>query len=567
MSEQTDPTPVKKRRVIHWDPEHGRATGKRRWTPLRILAWAVGGPLALLVMAGMVIRGIRMVVGPEFLRPTATAVVAAGENDASSAFVTESKASLARENVAKALAELRRMPQDHPSQLQQLILIEKAFLNCDILMDAHEYAKAYTHLTSLAREIDEFAENVKLKQVTQKAYDEIIVRMKELDRARPLAPQEFETAFANAGTGRQFFNEGRFATAKKQYDLSYAALGRAQEALKAFVDDHIRKALEAVAAGHKEAALAAFQAALEKDPTNETAQKGMKRAEVADRVHALLQQGARLEENKEYAQAKECFSKAFELDALSAVAQQGKSRNERLQKETEFNSALAEAVAFRGKNEWPKAIVAYERALKVYPDKDEVKKALKETRETAHREAVKQALAKAGDYETQTEWEQARSAYNTAMELEPKNEDAKEGYFRTGRMIRALMQYNKLVEVAEVHVQHAEFQSAIRAFNEAVATKPAYLPLTDRVTQLREVLAVQSRPVEVTFNSDGDSWVSISNYRMLGKIKTTTVKMLPGDYEIVSRRKGYQDVMIMLQVRNGATPPVVNVACSLRANG
>jgi len=35
----------------------------------------------------------------------------------------------------------------------------------------------------------------------------------------------------------------------------------------------------------------------------------------------------------------------------------------------------------------------------------------------------------------------------------------------------------------------------------------------------------------------------------------------------VSRRKGYQDVMIMLQVRNGSTPPMVNVACSLKTNG
>ncbi len=566
MSEQTDPTPAKKRRVIHWDPEHGQSTGKKSWTILRYAVWAAGGLLALLIVAGLIIRGIRMVAGPQFLRPAAAAEVASQES-AGSAFVTESKAALARENVAKALAELRRMPQDHPNQLQQLILIEKAFLTCDILMDARDYPKAFVQLTALAREIDDFSENVKLKQVTQKAYDEIIVRMKELDRARSLAPAEFETAFANAGTGRQFFNEGRFATAKKQYDLAYAALGRAQQALQAFVDESMRKALEAVAAGNKEFALAAFQAALEKEPGNETAQKGLKRAEVADRVHALLMQGAKLEEKKEYAPARECFTRAFELDALSAVAQQGKARNERLQKETEFNEALADAVAFRGKSEWPRAITAYEKALKVYPDKEEVKKSLKETRDTAHREAVKQALAKALDFENLFEWERARSAYNATMELDAKHEEAKEGYFRTGRMIRALMQYNKLVDMAEVHVQHAEFQTAIRSFNEAMSVKPAYLAMTDRISQLRELLNAQSKPVEVTFRSDGDSWVSISSYRMLGKIKTTTIKMLPGNYEIVSRRKGYQDVMIMLQVRNGAAPPVVDVSCTLRANG
>ena len=532
---------------------------------MRLAAWGFGGTLALLLLAGLVIRGIRLVVGQQFLRPVAAVEVVSRES-AGSAFVSESKAALARENVAKALAEIRRMPQDLPSQLQQLILIEKSFLGCDVLMEAHDYAQAYAQLTALGREIDEFGENVKLKQVTQKAYDEIIVRMKELDRARSLAPAEFETAFTNAGTGQQFFKDGRFATAKKQFDLSYAALGRAQQALQAYVDENMRKALEAVSAGNKTAALAAFQAALEKDPANETAQKGLKRAEVADRVHALLMQGAKQEEQKDFAHAKESFAKAFELDALSAVAQQGKARNERLQKETEFNDALAEATASRDRSEWSGAIAGYERALKVYPDKAEVKKALKETRETAHREAVKVALSKALDFENRQEWEQARSAFNQTMELDPKHEEAKEGYFRTGRMIRAIMQYNKLVDVAEEHVQKAEFQRAIRAFNDAMTVKPAYLALTDRVDQLRQILKVQSQSVEVTFQSDGNSWVSISNYKMLGKISSTTVKMLPGDYEIVSRRKGYQDVMIMLQVRNGSPPPVVNVACSLRAN-
>lgn len=565
MSEQTDSSPAKKRRVIHWDPEHGQSSGKKSWTILRLAAWGLGGMVALLFAAGLVIRGIRLVVGPQFLRP-GVAQVAATDNDAGKAFVSESKAALARENVAKAMAEIRRLPQDHPSQLQQLVLIEKAFLGGDVLMAANNYAGAFAHFTALGREIDDFGENVKLKQVTQKAYDEILLRMRELDRARPLAPAEFESAFADAGTGRQFFLDGRFATAKKQFDSAYAALDRAQQALQGFVDENLRKALEAINEGNKPGALAAFQAVLEKDPANEMATQGMKRAEVADRVRALVVQGAGFETAKEFAQAKESYAKAFELDAFSAVAQQGKARNDRLQKETEFNGALEEAKTYRTHAVWPKAIAAYERALKVYPDKDDVKKALKETRETAHREAVKTALTKASDYENRFEWEQARSAYNETMELDAKHEEAKEGYFRTGRMIRAIMQYNKLVDVAEVHVQQAEFQNGIRNFNEAMAVKPAYLALTDRVNQIRETLSVQSKPVEVTFTSDGNSWVSISNYRMLGKISSTTVKMLPGNYEVISRRKGYQDVLIMLQVRGGTTPPVVNVACSLRAN-
>ncbi|HTL68733.1 MAG TPA: hypothetical protein VL200_13810 [Lacunisphaera sp.] len=563
MSDPADSATAKKRRIIHWDPEHGRAEGKKKWTLLRIVGWTVGGFFGLLLFAGLAIRGIRLVVGPQFLRPAPPSATA--KVDPGAAFVSESKAELAHETAYKALVEIRKLPQDHPSQFERLIGIEKDFLTGEALLSAHDYGKALAHFTALNRDIDEYSLNVKLKQETQKAYDEVIMRTKELDRARSLAPKEFDTAFTEAGIGQEFFKAGGFIRAKKEFDLAFAALGRAEQALKDYVDEHIRAGQQAVANGEREAALDAFKAALEKDPGNEVAQQGLKRAEVADRVHALLLQGAAFEAKAEYAKARESFAKAFETDAFSAVAQQGKARNERLEKETEFKAATDAAAAARAAKDWPKAIASYERALKVYPQKDDIKKALAETRDIAHREAVKTALAKAFDYENKYEWEDARAAYKATIDLDPQHEEAKEGYARTGKMIRTLLQFNKLVEVAEQLAQHAEFQSAIRSFNEAMAIKPAYLALSDRVEQLRTLLLAQSQPVAVTFDSDGESWVSISNFRMLGKIRHETVRILPGDYEIVGRRKGYQDVILMLQVRNGSTPPPVSIACSLRA--
>jgi tetratricopeptide (TPR) repeat protein len=565
MSDAPDSAPAKKRRIIHWDPEHGRAAGKRPWTALRILAWSVGGLFGLILVAGLAVRGVRLVVGPQFLRPGGVVAAPAPESPGM-AFVSESKAELAHETASKALVELRRLPQDHPSQLEQLIGIEKDFLAGEALLNAHDFSQAYAHFVALNRDIDDYALNVKLKQETQKAYDEVIVRMKDLDRARSLAPKEFETAFSDAGIGQEFFKAGRFVRAKKQFDSAFAALARAEQALKNYVNRNIAVGQQAVANGQRQAALLAFQAALEKDPGNEVIAQGMKRAEVADRVYALLLQGAAFEEKADYGRARESFTKAFEIDAFSAVAQQGESRNERLEKEAEFKTASDAAAAARAQKDWTKAISAYERALQVYPQKDDIKKALAEVRETAHLEAVKHSLTKAFDYENKYEWEQARAAYDATLQLDPQHLEAREGYARTGKMIRTLMQFNKLVEVAEQRAQHAEFQVAIRSFNEAMAVKPAYLPLTDRVDQLRALLLAQSQPVPVTFNSDGDSWVSISNFRMLGKIRSETVKMLPGDYEIVARRKGYQDVLLMLQVRNGTTPPPVNVVCSLRTS-
>ena len=91
--------------MIHWDPEQDQTARKPGWTVLRIIGWGLGGTLGLLIAAGLVIRGVRLVVGPQFLRPAAVTEVASSES-AGTAFVSESKAALARENVAKAVAEI-----------------------------------------------------------------------------------------------------------------------------------------------------------------------------------------------------------------------------------------------------------------------------------------------------------------------------------------------------------------------------------------------------------------------------------------------------------------------------
>ncbi len=567
MSDQPEaPAPAKKRRIIHWDPEQGNQGQQRRWRPLRILGWTAGGIVGLFLVAAVVIRGIKLVVGPEVFQAVIASAKGASPDDPGSTFVSQSKAALAHETVGKTLVEMRKLPQNHDSQLQRLILIEKAYLGGEALLNSGSYTRAFQVFDELGRQLDAYALAVKLKEETQRAYDEILARMKDLDRARALAPDEFETAFADAGTGRQLFMQGSFALAKKEFDRAFAALNRAEQALKDFVDDNLRKGQEAVAAGQRDNALAAFRSALEKDPANELAQQGLKRAEVADRVVALLKQGDGFEEKKQFKEAAESYAKAFEIDAFSAQAQQGKARAERLEKETEFNAALASAEAAKAQRDWSRAIAEFERALKVYPTKEDVKKTLAETRATAHREAVKAALTKAYDHENSYAWEFARADYNATLQLDSNHEEAKEGYARTGRMIRALLEYDKLIEVAEQRAQTAEFQAGIRSFNEAMAKKPSYLALSDRVEQLRTLLMSQSQPVSVTFNSDGDTWVSISNFRMLGKIRSETVRILPGDYEIVGRRRGYQDVVLMLQVRAGSTPPTVNVICTLRSN-
>lgn len=568
MPDQPEPNLPKKHRVIHWNPEAGNEPVRRRWPWWKVGAAVVGGFFGLLIAAGIVIRGIKLVFGPEVFG-TSSAVAGAAEGGVDNprdAFVSQSRAELARETASKALVELRKLPQDHPRQLERLILLEKSFIAGEAALTARNFGAAFAQFERLNAEIDEFALSVKARGEAQVAYDTILSRIKDLERARSLAPEALESAFAAAGSGKMFLTEGSFIAAKQTLDRGLGDLKRAEEILAAYVEDNLVEGQKALVAGKRDAAETSFKAVLEKAPGNELALRGLERAQHADRVFALLQQANASETQRDYAAAAEFFGKAFELDKHSATAQQGKSRALRLEKETRFSTAFDAAQVAFDRKEWATAITEAEKALKVYPDKEEVKKMLTSARERAHQEAVAASVAKAFAYENQYQWKEARGAYYETLQLEPNHADAKEGYARTGRVIRALIEFYKLVEVAEQKAARAEFQAAIRDFNRAMSLKPEYLEAPERVVQLRDLLEQQNQPVEVTFKGDGKTWISITNFRLLGQAESTTVKILPGDYEVIGRRKGYQDVLLLLQVRNGMPAPVVSVICTLRTD-
>jgi tetratricopeptide (TPR) repeat protein len=566
MPEEIDSsTPGKKRRVIHWNPDAGAAPDRRRWTWQRIVLWTVGGFFGLLFATGIVVRVAKLALGPDIFKSRSqTTEAQAAAVDPSEAFVTQSKAEFTYENVKKALAEVRKMPQDHPVQREKLVLIEKAFIAGEPLVSSHDFRKAYAHFTALSQEIDEFTRSVKAKQDAQQTYNTILAKIKDLEVARSIAPEALEAAMVDAGAGWKFLTEGSFIPAKQTLDRGMEELKKAEAALAQHVQENLLRGQDALAKGQKENAATAFKAALEKAPTNELALQGLKRSENIDRVHALLLQGQGLEAEKQYAQAAEAYAKAFALDAFSATAQQGQARATRLDTETRFNTAYDAAQAAFKNKEWEKAIAQGQAALKVYPQRAEVTALVKSARENAHTDAVQKTLAKAFAYENQHEWESARKAYQDTLDLERDHTEAKEGYIRTGRVIQALLEYNKRLEIAEERTNKAEFQAAISEFNKAMAVKPAYLVNSDKVQQMHALLMEQNHPVDVTFESDGKTYVSISNFRILGQFDAQTVKILPGDYEIVGRRKGYADVTMLLHVRYGSPIAKVSVACSLR---
>ncbi len=122
--------------------------------------------------------------------------------------------------------------------------------------------------------------------------------------------------------------------------------------------------------------------------------------------------------------------------------------------------------------------------------------------------------------------------------------------------------FHALLKRAKELADNAEFRVAIRTYNEAMAAKPAELPMPEAAQALQTTLRVQNTPVDVQLLSDGETYVSIQHVRAPARFTATMVKLLPDDYEVVGRRKGYREVTVRLQVRGDRAPQAVTAICT-----
>jgi len=553
--------PARKHRVVDWNPTASAAqTGK---SAQKTRAMALFAVLSLAVAATAV--GVAWRVVSKKLEAQAAAE-AASPTSREPAYVSRGRAELAYETASRNLAEIRKMPINHQNLLQGLALVERSFVAAELLLNQGQYAEASTAFDSVNQRLDDFTETVTLQRDAGKRYDELFRRLRVAERTRDFMPEAYDAAFTATGEGRVYLEQGAFRAAWSAFDEASKLLDNFEDRQEAYIQDRLQDGQLALNEGQRDAAETAFKAALQYDSGNEAALRGLKRAETIAAVHSLLQHAKAAEDAADYDTAIDAYHEAFELDNLSVVAQQGEGRARKLRDESHFEAHVAAAKAAAEAGEWSTVIARYQDALDIYPDRETIKSALSSARASHHDAMVLATLGRAYDLEREHKWDQARATYEELLEIEPQHPESIEGLIRVGRTVRALLEYEKLIELCAQQVEAADFQSAIRTFNAAAETKPGYLPFSEKALALRTTLERNSQPIAITFNSDDRTWVSISNYRMLGRIKNETVSLPPGDYQVIGRRKNYQDVMILLRVRPNMSTNVVNVICTTKAD-
>jgi tetratricopeptide (TPR) repeat protein len=357
---------------------------------------------------------------------------------------------------------------------------------------------------------------------------------------------------------------GDYLPAAEAYEQAAEAL----QALEAQAPEVFLRALEegraALAAGEGSRAEEAFGLAVALAPGNEVARSGLKRAEVLDRVLALVREGERAEREGRFAEAEERYRSALSLDPLSPPAQQALARVRGRISDDAFARAMSEGLEALDRGELEVADEALGRAGELQPGSRQVAGARQQLEQERTLRSIVDRRERALELEAREEWRAALEQYEAILGLDATVRFAQEGRARCSE--RA-----ELFESMAYHLEHPERLSSDEVLAEAMVLVEEAAALSQagprherQLEALRKLLEASAAPVRVVLLSDSETEVTVYRVGRLGRFDRHALKLRPGTYTVVGQRKGYRDVRLTLVVPPGRKPEPLVVTCKER---
>jgi len=555
----------RKHRVIHWNPEDEEAAERARSSKRKLIAVGVSAAVVVVLLVSV----IALWENPDKDAKALTDRLGITDETVpevpfQQAFASRSKADLELETANSGLEKIRQMRVNHPVLTTKLVAVEREFLQGEDLMRRKAFDRAFETFKGVNVQIEDFSNLVEAKLATQEMYDNFLTRVDELKPSKHLNQEAYDDAFDAASAGKQFLTEGSFTASKTKLTEATDKLQALADSISNYIRENAALGHRYIAQGQGAKAIEAFTNLLSIDPQNENAILQIERAKTADDVFNLVKKGEVQERSEAFEEALIAYQQAFQKDPKSAKAQNGVSRVRRKIENRDFSKYLTIAQNAEQSYRFDEAIENFQLALAIFPDRKELADSIVKARTDKRQSDITTLVTRAYALESENrDWEGARVIYQQLIDMEPNLQEAKDGLLRTGKVIRSILRYEKYLEIAAIEAKRLQYQLARQSWDQAMRSKPDYLELTDEAKRLQQHLITQSRPVQVLFISDMATWVSVQGptAKKPTKLKESTMNLLPGDYRIIGRKKGYEDIQYRLQVRGGVAQSPLTVIC------
>ena len=230
--------------------------------------------------------------------------------------------------------------------------------------------------------------------------------------------------------------------------------------------------------------------------------------------------------------------------------------------ERDFVKAMSEGLQAIDRGQWTAAKSALDRAARIKPNAPEVLDALAQLQGQQRRSAIAGGIGQALELEEVEKWREATDAYSAVLSVAPESAAALDGHDRAS-------QRADLDEKFEYHLHNpgrlttpSVLEDATALLEEAQGIEPGGPRLAAQMNRLGALVELASRPLEVTFESDNLTEVTVYQVGRLGAFATHQIKLRPGAYTAIGSRAGYRDVRVRFAVMPGAPIKPIVIRCT-----
>lgn len=304
-----------------------------------------------------------------------------------------------------------------------------------------------------------------------------------------------------------------------------------------------------------------FALALQIDPTNVAAGRGLERTSTLDEVRGLLAEAASLERAGKSQEALQRYAQALELDPATQAARDAVAAIKSRLAGNAFAAAVAEGIAAFSRDDFEAARRAFNRAAALRPGSPEVTEGLARIERALDDRRINAHLQRAGDAERQEQWSLALAEYRKALDIDRKLLAAQQGVERSEPRAMIDAELSTYLDRPDRLFTAVYRDAARKSLQKAESVTVPGPVLQRQIESLSRLIAAAEKPVQIALASDNQTEVTIYRVGRLGAFEQKSMELLPGKYTVVGSRKGYRDVRRELTVLPGSPPPVLEIRC------
>ena len=369
--------------------------------------------------------------------------------------------------------------------------------------------------------------------------------------------QKFQSILDLEAEGGDLFQKEFFGKSGKIYAEASMASKQLIEEAKRTLEDLIGNGYEKLKNNLWKEAEESFRKAIVIEPSNNKALTGLSRALVLEEVLELLKEIKLLIRANFLDEANSILDKAINLDRENPELLKIRIETNVLVRSRDLKNFIRIGYESLERRDFIKASVSFTEALRLDRASVEALSGVSAVKEGKKKKKIQEERARADNLFELEDFQKSAVHFKNILELEKNIGFAVVGLEKVNRYISLENKINRYLEKPERLSSSAVFKEA-KSVLKIVETYELGERLSSKKKIFSGLLDKYSEPIKLILYSDNKTYISMKNGKDLGSFSSKEVRLFPGTYTFMGKRKGYVTIRRTINLIESS---VVSLVC------